>query len=79
MQEKNYRHLVNYIIFCTGIRQTRPVLEKLEELFLVCKKGYGYYVIQSSNHQKFIGEKRLSKYDVLIFIKHLCILDNNKV
>ena len=41
------------------------------------KRCYGYYVIQSSNHQKLKEEKRLSKFDVIIFIKHLCILNNN--
>ena len=45
-----------------------------------CKKGfYGYYVIQSSNHQKSIEEKILSKCDVIIFIKHLCTLNKYKV
>ena len=44
--------------------------------FYGCKKGcYCYYAIQSSNHQKFIKEKTLSKCDGMIFIKHLCILN----
>ena len=46
--------------------------------FMVIKICYGYYSIQSSNHQKLIEEKRLSKCDVMMFIKHLCIL-NSKV
>ena len=33
--------------------------------------------VQSSNPQKLNAEKRLSKYDVVIFIKHLCVLNNN--
>ena len=40
---------------------------------MVVKKGCnGNYVIQSSNHQKYIEEK-------MIFIKYFCILYNNKV
>ena len=41
------------------------------------KRSYGYYVIQSSNHQKLIEEKRLPKGDAITFIKHLWILNNN--
>ena len=47
--------------------------------FCGCKKGcYGYYIIQSSNCQKLIEEKRLSKCAVVIFIKHLNILNNKE-
>ena len=45
---------------------------------IVKKLCYGYYVIQSSNHQKLIDEKRLPKCTEMIFIEHSCILNNNK-
>ena len=38
---------------------------------------HSYYVIQKSNYQKLIKETRLSKSYVIIFTKHLCILNNN--
>ena len=44
---------------------------------MVVKKGYyDYFVIQTSNQQKFVEEKRLSKCGVIIFIENLCILNN---
>ena len=46
-------------------------------IFCGCKKGcYGFYIIPISNHQKLIEEKTLSKCDVVIFINHLCIINN---
>ena len=36
-------------------------------------------VIQSSNHQKLTEENILSKGDLMMFIKHVCILNNNEV
>ena len=66
-------------------KKTRPVEDWFQDYcknwslnpgfcFFVCivkKRCHGYYVIQSSNHQKLIEEKRLSKCDVII--KHLGI------
>ena len=40
-------------------------------------ESYGCQVIQISNHQILIEEKRWSKCDVMIFVEHLCILNNN--
>ena len=43
-------------------------------VFMVLKKGrYGYYVIQSSDHQKLVEEKILLKCDIKISIKHFSI------
>ena len=48
-------------------------------MFMVVKNGcFGYYIIKRSNYQKLIKEKKLSKCDEIIFIEHLCILNNNK-
>ena len=43
------------------------------------KKYYGYGVIPSSNHQILREEKSFSKCDVMLFIKHLCILKYNTI
>ena len=45
-------------------------------MLLDVKGRVGNYAIQNSNPQKLIEEKRLTKVNVVIFIKHLCILDN---
>ena len=42
------------------------------------KVYYGYFGVQSSNHEKLIEEEKLSKCDEMIFIKYVCI-DNKKI
>ena len=76
------------LYFWLNKTRLRPVSRLLKELvfvpgflfvkMVVKKRCYGYCVIQSSNQQILIVDKRLLICDVIIFIEHSDILNNNK-
>ena len=65
--------------FLTGFKiAVRTGLQTRAFVLMVVKGCYGCYAIQSSNQQKLIKLKRLSKCYVFIFIEYLCSLNNKK-